>query len=117
VLTGDATHIYAATVGKILRIDRATHDIVDFATTSGLVNALAIDAPTSSVFWTVSFRTSPDDSEERRIPGRIVRVERLDDDPRSAWPHRMAIEFAEPVAVLEGIFKRASSRPPPDLAT
>jgi hypothetical protein len=52
VLTADAQYIYAATVGKIVRVDRATHDIVDFATTSGLVNAIIFDAPTSSVFWT-----------------------------------------------------------------
>src|SRR5262249_32303770 len=47
---------------------------------------------------TVSFRTSPDDRDERRISGRIVRVEGPDQNPRSVWPHRMAIEFAQPVA-------------------
>lgn len=62
---------------------------------------------------TVRFRTSIDDPEERSIAGRIVRVEPVDDDPRSVWPHRMAIEFAEPVIELEGLFTRASTRPPP----
>jgi hypothetical protein len=61
----------------------------------------------------VVFRTSPDDTAETRVRGRIVRVEGPDDDPRSVWPHRMAIEFAEPVSELERLFKRASSRPPP----
>jgi hypothetical protein len=62
----------------------------------------------------VNFRTSADDTAERRIPGHIVRVEGPDEDPRSAWPHRMAIEFADPVPELERLFKRASSRPPPN---
>jgi hypothetical protein len=62
---------------------------------------------------TVTFRTTQDDPQEQRIAGRIVRVDRQDEDPRSAWPHRMAIEFDQPVAELEGRFKRASSRPPP----
>jgi hypothetical protein len=63
----------------------------------------------------VSFRTSLDDPEERTIAGRIVRVDRPDDNPRTVWPHRMAIEFVEPVLELQHLFKRASSRPPPGL--
>ena len=62
---------------------------------------------------TVSFRVLPDDPDTRKIQGRVVRVERPDDDPRSAWPHRMALEFVEPVPELQAIFKRASTRPPP----
>jgi hypothetical protein len=62
---------------------------------------------------TVSFRVSPQDTEERRLEGRIVRVERETDDPRNVWSHRMAIEFLEPDAALQALFKRASSRPPP----
>jgi hypothetical protein len=61
---------------------------------------------------TVSFRVSPEESE-RRLPGRIVRVEPRDDDPRAVWPHRMAIEFLEPDSTLQSHFVRASSRPPP----
>ena len=62
----------------------------------------------------VTFRTSPDDTAERRIAGHIVRVEGPDEDPRSAWPHRMAIAFEDAVPELERLFKRASSRPPPN---
>jgi hypothetical protein len=61
----------------------------------------------------VNFRTSADDTADVRIAGHIVRVDPPDEDPRSVWPHRMAIEFAEPVPELERLFKRASSRPPP----
>ncbi len=61
---------------------------------------------------TLSFRVSPE-AEEKRMSGRIVRVEAPDDDPRAAWPHRMAIEFLEPDATLQASFARASSRPPP----
>jgi hypothetical protein len=64
---------------------------------------------------TVSFRISLEDSAERKIGGKIVRVERADDNPRTVWPHRMAIEFHEPVLELQSVFKRASSRPPPQL--
>jgi hypothetical protein len=61
---------------------------------------------------TLSFRLTPD-SEERTMTGRIVRIEARDADPRSVWSYRMAIEFLEPDATLEGAFARASSRPPP----
>lgn len=62
----------------------------------------------------LTFRLTPD-AEERRMTGRIVRVERPDPDPRAVWSHRMAIEFLEPDATLESLFDRASSRPPPAL--
>jgi hypothetical protein len=61
---------------------------------------------------TVTFRTSLEDPE-RKVAGRIVRVEKVDDDPRVVWPHRMAIEFLKPDTQLQALFKRASSRPPP----
>jgi hypothetical protein len=64
---------------------------------------------------TVSFRLSENDPDERKLEGRIVRIERPDDDPRSVWPHRMAIEFLEPITELQTRFKRASTRPPPPL--
>jgi hypothetical protein len=63
---------------------------------------------------TVTFRVSPD-TEEKRLSGRIVRVEAPDDNPRAVWSHRMAIEFLEPDATLQATFVRASSRPPPAL--
>lgn len=63
---------------------------------------------------TVSFRVAPD-AEERRMVGRIVRVESPESDPRTVWSHKMAIEFLEPDATLQATFARASSRPPPAL--
>jgi hypothetical protein len=63
---------------------------------------------------TLSFRVSPD-GEERRVAGRIVRVEAPEPNPRAVWPHRMAIEFLEPDVTLQAAFDRASSRPPPPL--
>ena len=59
----------------------------------------------------VSFRVSPD-GPDRKLSGRIVRVEPRDDDPRTVWPHRMAIEFIEKDATLQSIFAPASTRPP-----
>jgi hypothetical protein len=61
---------------------------------------------------TLTFRVSPEETD-RRITGRIVRVEPPDDNPRSAWPHRMAIEFNEPDPTLQSLFGPASLRPPP----
>ena len=60
---------------------------------------------------TVSFRVSPE-GPDRKLSGRIVRVEPRDDDPRAVWPHRMAIEFIEADATLQSIFAPVSSRPP-----
>ncbi len=60
---------------------------------------------------TVSFRVSPD-GPDRKLSGRIVRVEPRDDDPRAVWRHRMAIEFIEADATLQSIFAPASTRPP-----
>ncbi len=61
---------------------------------------------------TVVFRVTPD-APERRLPGRIVRVEPPDDNPRAIWIHRMAIEFAEPDETLVSLFEKAASTLPP----
>ena len=63
---------------------------------------------------TVSFRVAPD-APDKRLSGRIVRVEPPDDNPRAVWTHRMAIEFLEPDASLQSLFADTSSRPPPPL--
>lgn len=60
---------------------------------------------------TVVFRVSAD-SPERRIAGRIVRVEPPDQSPRAVWVHRMAIEFLEPDETLAGLYEKASWNPP-----
>jgi hypothetical protein len=60
---------------------------------------------------TVCFRVAPM-AAERRLSGRIVRVDPPKDDPRTVWPHRMAIEFLEADATLQASFSPASSRPP-----
>jgi hypothetical protein len=60
---------------------------------------------------TLSFRVSAEE-QERRLSGRIVRVERSDDNPRSVWPYKIAIEFLQPDATLQSNFARTSSRPP-----
>jgi hypothetical protein len=60
---------------------------------------------------TVAFRVSQE-SPERRLIGRIVRVEPRDDDPRTVWAHRMAIEFVEADATLQSAFEPVTTRPP-----
>lgn len=44
---------------------------------------------------------SHDKQQTRQLTGRVVRVEVNSEDPRGFWPHRMAIEFEEPVPDLE----------------
>jgi hypothetical protein len=56
---------------------------------------------------TVVFRVTPE-GPERRLPGRIVRVEPRDADPRAEWAHRMAIEFREPDPTLVTLFEPSS---------
>ena len=52
----------------------------------------------------------PDGSPERTVKGRVLRVEKNTRDPRGLWPHRMAVEFSEPVPELEEIL--SSIEPP-----
>jgi hypothetical protein len=65
----------------------------------------------------VTFRIPSDAPEERTVVGRVIRVERNDADPLGLWPHRMAIEFDEPVPELEPLLEEAespsSARAPP----
>jgi hypothetical protein len=61
---------------------------------------------------TVCFRLTPS-AIEKRLSGRIVRVDPVNEDPRTAWPHRMAIEFLEADVTLQSSFAPLSSRPPP----
>lgn len=45
----------------------------------------------------------PDQAVPKRVIGRVVRVEDNQEDPHGLWPHRMAIEFEEPVPELEWV--------------
>lgn len=42
----------------------------------------------------------PEEARVHEMRGKIVRLEENSDDPRGAWPHRIAVEFDEP---LEGL--------------
>jgi hypothetical protein len=61
---------------------------------------------------TVVFRVTPD-APERRIAGRIVRVEPPDPNVRQVWMHGMAVEFREPDPTLVALFEKAATMPPP----
>jgi hypothetical protein len=54
---------------------------------------------------TVAFRVAPDDATEKRVLGKVVRLEPHRNDGGGAWPHRIAIEFNEPLPELEAIFE------------
>lgn len=53
----------------------------------------------SSVSIVVQFPT--EGTPDKKVTGRVVRVEPNEDDPDGIWPHRVAVEFDEPVAELE----------------
>ncbi len=51
----------------------------------------------------------PDATKEKELHGRVVRVEKNDEDPDGLWPHRMAVEFDEPTDELETVLLDLSS--------
>jgi hypothetical protein len=53
----------------------------------------------------LTFRVAPDDPNERTVRGKVVRLEPHKYDGGGAWPHRMAVEFAEPLPELEAVFE------------
>jgi hypothetical protein len=57
----------------------------------------------------VSFRVLPDEKNERRVEGTVVRVDQNQEDPDGLWPVRLAVEFAERVPELERQLKYAES--------
>ena len=54
---------------------------------------------------TLSFRSSPDNPDERSVRGKVVRFEPHKNDGGGAWPHRIAIEFTEVLPELESVFE------------
>lgn len=59
----------------------------------------------------VTFRVQAEDVEHS-VRGRVVRADpEEEDDPRGVWPHRMAVEFIEPLPQLDVPLRRASERP------
>ncbi len=55
---------------------------------------------------TVKVQLPPDSSEEREIRGRVVRVEKNQEDPDGMWPHRIALEFEDTDEEMERALKR-----------
>jgi hypothetical protein len=62
---------------------------------------------------TVTFRVAPDDPTERKVKGKVVRFEPNHYDGGGAWPHRIAIEFDEPLGELDALMESWSSRSTP----
>jgi hypothetical protein len=54
---------------------------------------------------TLTFRVGPDDPRERKIDGRIVRIDPHHDDGGGTWPHRLGIVFAEPIPELDSLIE------------
>jgi hypothetical protein len=55
---------------------------------------------------TVTFRVAPNDPSERQVKGKVVRFEPNHYDGGGAWPHRIAIEFDEPMGELDEVLER-----------
>ncbi len=57
---------------------------------------------------TVTFRVVPVDGALREVRGTIVRLARNQNDPAGPWPHKVAVEFDEPLPELEPMLQAAS---------
>ncbi len=55
---------------------------------------------------TVTFKVTRD-GPERKVRGRIVRVERNPPSVDSRWLYKLALEFAEPQPEIEALLKQA----------
>lgn len=53
----------------------------------------------------VTFRVPPDGGLERRVKGRVIRVEQNVDDPYGLWPQKVAVEFDEQHPDLENLLE------------
>lgn len=64
---------------------------------------LLVTATTLQVGSQVSIvvQLPPEGTAEKKVTGHVVRVEPNSEDPDGIWPHRVAVEFDEPVAELE----------------
>ena len=79
----------------------------DVSTRGILLSAASELTPGAKV--TVTFRVLPDEKNERRVEGRVVRVDPNQEDPDGLWPVRLAVEFDERVPELERQLKYAES--------
>jgi hypothetical protein len=57
---------------------------------------------------TVTFRVSPDDPTTHSATARIVRIDENTEDPDGLWPHRVALEFDQPMGELELLLRGAA---------
>ena len=59
---------------------------------------------------TVTFRLPPDGTQERRLTGQIIRIEKNEADPDGVWPFRMAVAFTEIANDLIPLLEKAVTR-------
>jgi hypothetical protein len=57
---------------------------------------------------TLCFEGGPVDRNQHIVKGTVVRFEPNAEDPNSLWPHRVAVEFEEPIPALEPLLESAS---------
>ena len=57
---------------------------------------------------TVTFRVVPVDGALREVKGTIVRIEKNEPGLAGPWPHKVAVEFEEPLPELEPVLRAAS---------
>jgi hypothetical protein len=53
----------------------------------------------------LTLRIPPEDPLERAARGHVVRSGANEDDPEGLWRYRIAIEFDEPIAELDGLLE------------
>ncbi len=56
----------------------------------------------------MSFQVSPE-APEQLVEGTIVRIEQNVEDPKSMWPHRVALEFEDVLPEIEPFLEEAQN--------
>lgn len=67
--------------------------------------ALEINARVS-----VTVRVPAHGEQEHEVSGRVVRVEKNDQDPEGLWPHHVAVEFESQIPELEPFLAEATDQ-------
>ena len=77
--------------------------------TSGLLMATTRELAEGAAV-TVIFRVPPDNGDEQRVVGKVVRFEENENDPEGLWPYRVAVEFEDVHPELEPILASLKDR-------
>lgn len=81
------------------------HDASDRGMLMVTASTMELGAPV-----TIEMELPTEAEGKRTLHGRVVRVEPNLEDPEGMWPHRIAIEFDQPVPQLEQTLARLEDK-------